>query len=833
MASVRWRKLRRDVQAAWGRVLMMQLALALALAGVGTVLGARAVLDRGIRASYLSSRPADATLELVGGVDEALLAEVRARADVAEADRRQTVQARVRSRALPDDPWQGLVLFATDGGSPRLNTFVPGRGAWPPPRGAISLERTGSALFEIGRAGEAPAGEVARSWIQSMHGGHGGHGGHGDAARSPASSSSRVVVQTPHGAPREVDLAGTVHDAGLAPSWQEHRSYGYTTVETLALLGEPPLLRELLVQFRPPPRTMAEVDTAASALATWLGERGHPVHEIRIPRLRQHPHQGLMSAVQIVLLLFSALLLILTAVVMATMLSAFLARQARELGVMKAIGASTAQLVALYAGFVVALGAGALLVALPIASVGARAMISQVATMMNLADFDRRLPSSVFVALAALSIAVPLAFAMVPILRAARVTVRQSLSAHGASADFVRPSLSRLPIALRNALRRPVRLAFSMLMLGMAGMLVLSAANAQHGLAQVSSKLDVARRFDVELRLHEPVPAAQVASLASVAGVRRLESWPAVEAALVRAGQRFDVVHTYPDGGHGSSLLTAMPPGSTALNLPLRRGRWLREDTASEAGEVGEVVLGNSHPAARDTALGELLTLSAEGKRSTWRLVGVVEEIAGASAFVSEAAYRRATGDDGVRLLRLTTTARDARERSAIIAELERALADRGVAVQYAMPALLLRTIIDDHVALVVRAVLSMAGLLALVGFFGLGSMTAIGVAERTREIGVLKALGASQRRILRIFLSEALAVAAASSALAALLSLPMTMLINAHVALGTLSPPAFSFSPTALLAWPAAALTGSALACSLPALRAARLSIREALAEV
>lgn len=824
MAKVRWRKLRRDVQAAWGRVLMVQVALALALAGVGTVMGARAVLDRGIGASYLGTHPADATLELPGGVDEALLAAVRARPEVGQADRRQMVQARVRVR--PEDPWQGLVLFAADFSALQLNTFTPERGTWPPPLGAILIERTSAGLVERERAGTE---DRARSWIHSMHGGHGGD----DAGRAPAPSAAPVVVQTPHGAPREISLAGAVHDGGLAPSWQEHRAYGYTTVETLALLGEPPLLRELLVQFRPPPRTTGEVEVAAASLARWLVERGHPVHEIRIPRLRQHPHQGLMSAVQVVLLLFSMLLLILTAVVMATVLSALLARQARELGVMKAIGASTAQIVALYAVFVVALGAGALILALPLAYVGARAMTSQVAAMMNLAAFDQRLPASVFVSLTVLGFAVPLVFSMVPILRAARVTVRQALSSHGAGADFARPSLSRLPIALRNALRRPARLAFSLAMLGMAGTLVLSAANTQHGLAQVSSKLDVARRFDVELRLHEPVPAAQVASLASVPGVTRLESWPAVEAALVREGQEVDVVHTYPDGGHGSSLLTAMPAGSTALNLPILRGRWLDEPAGEgELDGAGEVVLGNSHPAARGTPLGALVTLSAEGRRSTWKLVGVVEEIGGASAFVSEAAYRRATGDAGVRLLRLSTTARNSGERSAIIAALERALAARGVAVQYAMPALLLRSIIDDHVALVVRAVLAMAGLLALVGFFGLGSMTAIGVAERTREIGILKALGASQRRILRIFLSESLAVATLSCALAALLSLPMTALINAHVALGSLSPPSFSFSPTALLAWPAAALTGSALACLLPAYRAARLSIREALAE-
>ncbi|MEO7731163.1 MAG: hypothetical protein ABIY55_09345, partial [Kofleriaceae bacterium] len=78
MASVRWRKLRGDLRAAGGRVALMVLALALSLIGFGTVLGARTVLQREIAASYLGGRPADATIELPGGVQPALLAELRA-----------------------------------------------------------------------------------------------------------------------------------------------------------------------------------------------------------------------------------------------------------------------------------------------------------------------------------------------------------------------------------------------------------------------------------------------------------------------------------------------------------------------------------------------------------------------------------------------------------------------------------------------------------------------------------------------------------------------------------------------------------------------------------
>ena len=42
-------------------------------------------------------------------------------------------------------------------------------------------------------------------------------------------------------------ITGIVHDTTLAPSWQEQTGYGYITLDTLAGLGEPPVLDELRI----------------------------------------------------------------------------------------------------------------------------------------------------------------------------------------------------------------------------------------------------------------------------------------------------------------------------------------------------------------------------------------------------------------------------------------------------------------------------------------------------------------------------------------------------------------------------------------------------------
>ncbi len=783
MASVRWRKLRGDLRTAWGRIAIMQLAVGLSLTGVGAVLATRTVLQREIAASFLATRPADATLELAEPVDAALLQMLRARGDLADVDGRDMIRARVKPRA--DAPWQMLVLFvAEDLSAQRIAVVRPESGAWPAAPGTLLLERTAPDV--IGVDGGSPT----------------------------------VIVQTPHGTPTTMPVSGTVHDAAQAPAWQEHRGCAYISTATLSLLGEPPVLHQLLVRFSPEPTTTGEAEHRASELARSLRDAGHDVHEVRVPTLGTHPHQALMNAVQLVLLVFSALLFVLSTIVMATILSSILARQTREIGVMKAVGASTGQLAALYGTFIVAIAMTGVIIAIPLGAMGGGGMTRNIAGMMNIVLADPSIPGWVFVAVIGFGLVVPLGVAAVPIARATRVTVRRALADNGAGGAFAAPRLARIPLGVRNALRRPARLITTMLLLVVGGTFVITAANVRRGMDQVSSRIDVSRHFDVELRLHDTQPAARVAALARVAGVRTLEAWSTAPASIARAGE-VAIVHTYPDGGHGSLSVTAPPAGgSTLVTLPLLEGRWL---TASDDDAV---VLG--HNALHGSRPGDRVDITVDGTRTTLTVVGIVEEIGSGSAFVTASVFARTSGTGGVRLVRIDTTARSPADRAEILAALERTAATERIALDYAMPTPLLRSIIDDHLAMVTRAVIAMAAILALVGLFGLASAMAVGVAERTRELGIMKAIGATGGRVARIVLSEALAIGGASSLIAIALSFPLTVVVASRLSLIAATP--FAVDPKVIIAWPLLVIAGSVVASLVPARRAARLSVKRAL---
>ena len=85
----------------------------------------------------------------------------------------------------------------------------------------------------------------------------------------------------------------------------------------------------------------------------------------------------------------------------------------------------------------------------------------------------------------------------------------------------------------------------------------------------------------------------------------------------------------------------------------------------------------------------------------------------------------------------------------------------------------------------------TMAVLLGFVGGLGLTGTMTINVVERSREIGVLRAVGASDRSVLLIFLAEGILIGALSWALGVLVSIPVSKLLSDALGNVFVEPPA------------------------------------------
>ncbi len=117
---------------------------------------------------------------------------------------------------------------------------------------------------------------------------------------------------------------------------------------------------------------------------------------------------------------------------------------------------------------------------------------------------------------------------------------------------------------------------------------------------------------------------------------------------------------------------------------------------------------------------------------------------------------------------------------------------------------------------------LFITGLSLFVGGIGVMNIMFVSVAERTREIGVRKAIGAKRRNILTQFLTEATLISLGAGFVGLLVAWPLTLVINRFLA-ATMS------IPTAVAALVVAAVTGI-VSGFLPAWRAARMNPVDAL---
>ncbi|MEQ1504409.1 MAG: FtsX-like permease family protein [Myxococcota bacterium] len=772
MAEPRWTRLIRDVAAERGRFGGMVAAIAVSLAAVGTVLGAYAILTREMARNYLATSPADATIELGVRVDDAVLASVRATpgVDVAEAG------GVIRARFADGDRWRPILLFVVD--DPEHQQLATQRTvAGARAEGALAVERTAASLF--GLAVGAP-----------------------------------LRLRLADGSTATIPIGAIVHDPGLAPAWQERTAYGFLSRATLsAAIGRDLPSTDLRVRFTDRADT-ADVDAAARALAGRLVDDGVPVHQIRVPPFERHPHQRQMTTLVGLLLVFAALSLVLSAIVVATSLAALLARQVREIGVLKTIGGTTGQIAATYAVLVGGLGVAAVGIAVPLGAVGAAGLSRVVAAMLNFELARGWPPGWVYAVQLMAGIAVPLALASIPIARAARITVREALDQHGVAPRTLGPAFARWPRAVRAVIRRPGRLASTLGLLGAAGAMFVTAQSVSDSWTANLAKIAATRFDDVEVRFAAPVADAAVRAITAETGVSRVEGW-SYDPAAFTDGRSVEIARTWPDRGHGSLARIALPPDTALVRFPLTAGRWL------VPGDTDAAVINQGALAQRPgLAVGDPIGLSIEGVVHRYTIVGVVEEIGSPGAV-----YVARGPTDPVTAVRIA-----ARDPAAV----ERAIdaGFDGAPVDAVIPRAELEQAVGGHVEILIRALTAMALVMATVGGLGLASTTAIAVVERTREIGVWKTLGATPARITGGILAESAATGVASAAIAFAGSVPLTFAIDAVVGrIGFLAPLPFAWSWTAAAAWVGLVAALSVVATVAPATRAGAMTVREALA--
>lgn len=794
----RFYKVLRDLLSDSAKSLMLILSIALGIFGIGTILGSYSVVQREMKDNYMNTVPASATIEVDSAISKELIDSIKSIPSIAEAERHASIVARMKV----GEKWYPLLLFVIDDfENKKTNKYILLSGVANPNAGSMLVERTAYGMMQ-------------------------------------AKEGDELLIKTSHGNPQKVKLTGTVHDAGLAPAWQEQAGYGYISLATLQAMGEKQGFDQLRILVSEQPESETHIQECAQKVASLLKSKGYEVHEIQVPPPGKHPHQGQMTTVMRIFIVFSFLILILGSILVATSISTLMVKQIRQIGVMKTIGATSPQIASLYFLMILLVSVIALLVAVPLSRLAASAFTNQLAVLLNLEIRNPSIPNWVLLLQTFAGIFIPSAITSLPIIRGSRISVKSALDNSGVNPNLLNKSpwvikISQLSflsevsrLSIRNVFRQRARLFMTLGLLAAGGAMFMTAMNVAEAWNENLKLIYVQRLYDLEVRLNEPIDTDSiVAKLKRLDGVARVEAWNYTSTSF-STDTEFEVTRTYPDKGHGSFSLQAVPVGTKVLNPSVVEGTWLQSPLARE------VVLNQSSRGYLQ--IGDFVKLAIDGKPTAWKIIGFTTDVGSpAIAYVSFDAYTDVTKlPKKSNLLRIGYVDRSKENAYAKNKEVESLLEKEKAGINTTIPVWLLHNAIAAHMKVLVNSLLAMALLMALVGTLGLMSTMSMNILERTREIGIMRAIGATPATITKLIILEGMLVSALSLFIAFVFSLSLSSYMGNKIGyLAFRTPLSLTISLTGVAIWISIILVGSFIATWLPAKRANRITTREALA--
>jgi ABC-type lipoprotein release transport system permease subunit len=227
---------------------------------------------------------------------------------------------------------------------------------------------------------------------------------------------------------------------------------------------------------------------------------------------------------------------------------------------------------------------------------------------------------------------------------------------------------------------------------------------------------------------------------------------------------------------YGTQSVTVYGMTATPLYQPdLSHGRWYTPDEATQGAPVA--VIGPNLAREKSLEPGDTVTVRTAGGNTDVQIIGVdrSQRDDGRAFYVPLGWLQRTTGwGDTVNMLWLSTTDPDHGAIDRTTNAAEDALTANGYRVApeklYALKA-------DNKAAndAILNMIIVVGGVVVAIGMVGLVNAITMSVIERTREIGVLRCVGARARDIRRAFAAESVVQAA----LGWILGIPLGLLLS------------------------------------------------------
>ncbi|NTU80307.1 MAG: ABC transporter permease [Chloroflexales bacterium] len=794
MLAPRWRKVLGDLWSNKTRTLLVVLSIAIGVFAIGMVTGGREILTRDLNGDWNAVNPASASIA-ANDIDDAMVQVIRRMPGVADAQAARSVTVRAQT---PNGEWKDLQLLVI-GKVEDLHMYVPTplSGEWPPSHRTVVLER--AALPFLGAVEGQP-----------LH------------------------IELSDGTQLTLPVSGTVYNLGSGfPTALANIGYGYISDDSAELLGAPAGYNSVDILVAENRSDEDHIRAIAEEVEAKLEKSGRVSGGIFMNKPGVYPADDFVQAFTLLMSIIGLFALLLSAFLVINTIGALLTQQIRQIGVMKSIGARSRDIAQLYLVTVVAFGVLSLVVAIPLGVLGAWGLASFFVALFNFTISTVAPTPMVLTQQIAAGLIIPVLAALFPIFSGTRVTVREAMGGPGlGKGRFGRGRLDKLLekihflsqpmlLSLRNTFRRKGRLALTLTTLTLAGLIFMAVITERVSLHTTIDQVYKQLNIDVFISMQRPYRTAILDQVAQVPGVTDVEYWGNYSARVLGADDSQSTT-TY--------AITSVPADGDALRVAITEGRWLLPE------DYGAVVLTSGYTTDYpEVQVGKSVRLKVNGRELDLRVVGISRAPFPISAiYVNLPTFSRQMGDTGrASEIRLITERRDPALQDEVAKAAGDLLKAQGLEVGFTRTLSQFRAQNNIGIDMVIFFLLVMAALLATVGGLGLMGTMSINVLERTREIGVMRAIGAGDWAILRIVIVEGVLIGLISWVLGVILAVPVSYVMHKGLEAIFQAQDSFTFvfSLAGVGMWLAIVTVLAIIASFLPAWSASRVTVRDVLA--
>jgi putative ABC transport system permease protein len=654
-------------------------------------------------------------------------------------------------------------------------------------------------------------------------------------------SNDLVHLELPSGKTRDVHINGIIKDQtigvnSIGGGFFTAPAQGYVQWEILPWLEQDNSYNKIIVTILPEYQQFDRMRAIAEEITEIVKKNDGEIIDTVIRTSEAHPNAIYADAISAILYILGVLVVFLSTFLIFNTLTALMNQQIQQVGIMKSIGATRNQIVTIYMVLILIYGFLAFCIALPLSFAAGFRLVIFLADKANYEFLGYRFLWQPALILFVIAMIIPQIAGYFPIKRGSKLKVNTALQggnnfqnfSHGGrllrwlkgSKSISRPTL----ISLRNTFRQRNRLILTLITLTLGGAIFIATFNVQIALTKYTEQVAQYFLADVNLDFVKPYRISKIQEeLSMIQEIKQVEGWSfAPSQVILENGQIGDSVQ-----------LIGPPIDTTLLQAIVEKGRWLEKDDHNSI--VLNEVFQSNFP---DLNVGDNIKLRVAGEDTEWKIVGFFKLVGKSAGYIAYTDYlslaniKNTQNHTSVFRIAAKSPTMSVEEQKDLAIKIASRMRERGYRILQVEAG---KTSLDsatDGLNIITIFLLIMALLTALVGSIGLMGTMSLNVMDRTREIGVLRAIGASDYAIFRLILIEGFIVGLISWFSSIIVAIPITKLLSDAISNSIFdSPGLFAYSFKGVFIWLSIVIVLSVISSILPALKAVKLTIREVLA--